>query len=198
MSVAACTILAPNNMPQKIIIGLFGPIASGKGEAKRYLQEKYGATEHRFSTMLRDLLTRMHVEHTRQNIQDVSTILRQRFGEDLLAKVLTEDVKNDNHDLIVIDGIRRMADIRYLQELPGFTLIAIDAEEKSRYERVIKRNENTGDSEKSFTDFQKEENAETELSIPEVMAQARVRFENNGSLPEFLERIDKLLSDLRR
>ncbi|MCX6795292.1 MAG: AAA family ATPase [Candidatus Falkowbacteria bacterium] len=183
---------------EKIIIGLVGPMASGKGEAKKYLQEKYGATEHRFSTMLRDLLDRMHVEQSRTNIQDISTILRQRFGEDLLAKVLTEDVKNDIHELIIIDGIRRNADIEYLEKLPGFTLVSIDADEKLRYERMIKRNENAGDGEKSFADFQKDSQAETELTIPGVMAHAKVHLQNNNSLEELRADVDKLLDNLRR
>lgn len=182
----------------KIIIGLVGPIASGKGEVKRYLQEKYGATEHRFSTMLRDVLDRMNIEQSRKNIQDISIILRQHFGEDLMAKVLTKDVEKDQHELIVIDGIRRMADIEYLQKLPGFTLVSINADEKVRYERTVKRNENNGDSEKSFTEFQKDAQAETELTIPGVMAQAKVNLENNSNLEDLYRHIDKVLTDLRR
>ncbi|MFZ4648007.1 MAG: AAA family ATPase [Patescibacteria group bacterium] len=185
-------------MTQKIIIGLVGPIASGKGEVKKYLQKNYGATEHRFSTMLRDVLDRMHVEQTRTNIQDISTMLRQRFGEDLMAKVLTEDVKNDDHDLIIIDGIRRMADIAYLTKLPGFSLVSIDADEKTRYERVISRNENAGDGGKSFADFQKDAQAETELTIPEVMATAQITIQNNGKIEDLHASVDKLLSNLRR
>ncbi len=183
---------------EKIIIGLVGPIASGKGETKKYLQKNYGATEHRFSTMLRDLLDRMHIEQSRENLQGISTILRQRFGEDLLAKVLTEDVKNDNQELIVIDGIRRMADIAYLKELSGFCLVSIDADEKTRYQRVVSRNENPGDGEKSFEDFQKDGRAETELTIPEVMEIAKITIKNDGEMEELHANIDKLLGSLRR
>jgi dephospho-CoA kinase len=182
----------------KLIIGLVGPIASGKGETKKYLQEKYGATEHRFSTMLRDVLNRMHIEISRKNLQDVSLIMRQQFGSDLLAKVLTEDVKNDNHELIVIDGIRRAVDIQYLKEIPGFNLVSIDANERLRYERVVSRNENAGDNEKSFAEFQKDTQAEAELAIPEVMATAKIQIENNGTFEDLYLNIDKLLSDLRR
>ena len=52
----------------KIILGFTGLIASGKGTAAKYFNEKYGATTYRFSTMLRDLLNRIHVEHSRDNI----------------------------------------------------------------------------------------------------------------------------------
>lgn len=183
---------------KKIIIGLVGPIASGKGVIKTYLQKEYGATEHRFSTMLRDVLDRMHIEQSRENMQTISTTLRQKFGEDLLAKVLTNDVSEDQHDLIVIDGIRRMADIQYLAALPNFILVAVSADEKIRYERVVKRNENPGDADKSFSDFQKDSRAETELTIPGVMSKAKITIENNGNLEELYNSIDKLVTNLRR
>ena len=80
---------------QKIIIGLVSKIAAGKGTVTKYLQDKYGASAYRFSTMLRDALNRLYVEINRKNMQKLSTILRQNFGEDLMAKVIAEDVKRD-------------------------------------------------------------------------------------------------------
>lgn len=182
----------------KLIIGLVGPIASGKGEIKKYLQEKYGATEHRFSTMLRDVLNRIHIETSRKNLQDTSLMLRQQFGGDLLAKVLTEDVKKDESQLIIIDGIRRFDDIHYLKDLAEFNLIAVVADEELRYQRVVSRNENAGDSEKSFAEFQQDNQAEAELEIPKVMAAAKIQIENNGTFEELYSNIDKLLANLRR
>lgn len=183
---------------EKLIIGLVGPIASGKGEIKKYLKEKYGATEHRFSTILRDVLDRLHIEKSRKNLQDVSLVLRQQFGSDLLAKVLTEDVEKDKSLLIIIDGIRRFDDIHHLKNLPEFNLISVNASEKLRYERVVSRNENTGDNKKSFIEFQQDAQAETELKIPEVMAAAKIEIENNGTFEELYANIDKLLANLRR
>jgi dephospho-CoA kinase len=90
----------------KIIIGLAGEIASGKDVTKKYLEINYGASCHRFSTILRDILNRLYLPIKRENMQDISTFLRQRFGEDLLAKIITEDVKNDPHEIVVVDGIR--------------------------------------------------------------------------------------------
>ena len=101
----------------KKIIGLVGKISSGKGTVAKYMEEKYNANTYRFSTILRDILKRLHSEINRKNLQDVSTALRQTLGEDILAKVMAEDVKKDDNDLIVVDGIRRMADIKYLKKL---------------------------------------------------------------------------------
>ena len=83
----------------KIILGLAGEISSGKGTITKYLTDKYGASSCRFSTMLRDILDRLYMEHSRENMQKLSTMLRQNFGEDVLAKVMSEDVKKDDNKI---------------------------------------------------------------------------------------------------
>lgn len=135
-------------MDKKIIIGLVGQISSGKGTVAKYIEEKYGAKTYRFSTMLRDVLNRMYIDINRNNMQEISTFFRQKFGEDLMAKVITEDVKKENNNLVIVDGVRRMADIKYLQELENFHLVRIAATPQKRYERLIQRHENTDDTKK--------------------------------------------------
>ena len=88
----------------KIILGLAGEMASGKGTVAKYAAEKYNAKTWRFSTMLRDVLDRLSLEQSRDNMQTLSTILRQNFGEELFARVMAEDVKKDTSEIIVEIG----------------------------------------------------------------------------------------------
>lgn len=182
----------------KMIIGLVGEIASGKDVTKKYLELTYGASCHRFSTILRDLLSRLYMPITRENMQNISMILRQQFGSDLLAKILTEDVKNDPREIIIIDGIRRFADITYLKNLPGFILVSIEVEAKTRYERLVKRNENADDSTKTYEQFLADGQKETELEIPAVMASANYKLDNNGSLKNLYNQIEKIIIALEK
>jgi len=105
------------------IIGLVGQIACGKEVVKKYLAEKYKAQDCKFSTSLRDILMRLDLPVSRENMQKMSTILRAGFGEDLLAKVIAADASKLKSEIVVMDGIRRMADIKYLKDLPNFYLI---------------------------------------------------------------------------
>lgn len=177
----------------KIIIGLVGEIASGKGTTAKYLEEKYDASSHRFSTPLRDILDRAHIEVNRKNMQDLSRILRENFGQNLLAKVIAEDAKNDQHEIVVVDGIRRPADIEYLQKLPEFKLVYVTADMKTRFERIIKRGENADDLNKTFEQFQKDHEVETELEIPNIGATAEIKIDNNGRIEDLYGQIDKIL-----
>ena len=183
---------------KKIIIGLVGEIASGKDVTKKYLEENYGASCHKFSAILRDVLKRLYVPITRENMQNISTNLREIFGEDLLAKIITEDVKNDIHEVIVIDGIRRQEDINYLKTLPGFVLVSLKVEAKTRYERLIQRRENADDATKTYEQFLADGQKETELKIPEVMALADYQLDNNGDFKNLYGQIEKMVIKLEK
>lgn len=183
------------NFMAKIILGLAGEMACGKGTAAKYLVQKYGAKSFRFSTMLRDILDRLYLEQSRENLQVLSTFLRQNFNEELFAKVITEDVKKDVGDIIIIDGIRRLADIKHLEQLPEFKLAYIETAIEKRYERVVKRGENTDDLKKTFEDFKKDHKRETELQIKDFKNHADFLINNDGLLEDLYNQIDKILNE---
>ena len=85
-----------------------------------------------FSQSLRDVLNRLYMDITRENMQKLSTILRQEFSQSILAKVVSQDAQNSQANLIVVDGIRRPKDIEYLEKLPNFILVSIEAEQEKR------------------------------------------------------------------
>jgi len=182
---------------KKIVIGLVGQIACGKGVVKKYLIEKYNASDYRFSTILRDVLDRLNIEVSRENLSSLSTSLRQSFGEGLLAEAMKEDVSNDEHKVIIIDGIRRMTDMEHLKTLGNFHLISVKVDDKIRYDRVVSRNENAGDADKTYEEFDQDQKAEPEKEIPEVMSKADFEVVNEGTLDELYEQIEKILAEIK-
>ncbi len=181
----------------KIIFGFTGLMASGKGTAAKYFETKYGASTYRFSTMLRDLLDRLHLEKNRDNLIKLSEMLRAGFGEDIMAKTIANDAKNDSNELVIIEGIRRPADISYLSKLPNFILVEIYADVETRYNRLILRRENEDDATKTFEQFIKDHDRSTEITIPEVAALAQEKIDNNGTDQGLYQKLDALLKKYR-
>jgi dephospho-CoA kinase len=179
----------------KIVLGITGEIASGKGTATKYLLEKYGASSHRFSTMLRDVAKRMHLEESRENLQKLSTLFRENFSDDLLSQVIFHDVDTDGGEIIVIDGVRRMPDIEYLKKLPGFKLVYVDTDMETRYERLTKRGENVDDVNKTFEEFKIDNEREAERKIKDLKQDANFVVDNNGSLEELYKQIDLIIKE---
>jgi dephospho-CoA kinase len=181
----------------KIILGFVGEIASGKGTACKYLQKKHNAGYHRFSSILRGILDRIYIEHSRESLQGVSTALRQAFGDDILAEVMAKEVKADPAEIVCVDGIRRHADIKELTKLPEFKLIHVTADEKIRYERIIKRTENIDDQNKTFEEFQADQKREAEITIYEVAKDADYKITNNGSFEDLEKQIEETLTKIK-
>ena len=150
----------------------------------------------RFSTPLRDVLDRLYLEQSRDNLQLISKILRENFGQDLLAKIITGDIEKIKNDLLVVDGIRRPDDIKYLRHLKNFLLVAVDTDIKIRFKRVRSRTQNTDDQGKSWEEFLEEEKGETELYIPELIKQADITINNNGQREEMFQQLDNLMKEI--
>ncbi len=181
----------------RIIIGIAGKIAAGKDTVANYLINQYGAQQLKFSKVLRDILQRIYQDISRENMQKISTILREGFGDDLLAKVIYNDILNSNEKMIVIDGVRRLPDIEILRSLPEFKLLFIDTDIENRYQRLIQRNENIDDRNKTFDDFQKEDQAEAEINIDKLKSIADYIIDNNGNIDNLYKQIDKIITELK-
>ncbi len=180
----------------KIIIGLVGRQGAGKGTVAEYLHSRYSAEIFRFSTVLTDILNRLAIEKTRENLIMLSETLRKKFGEDVLAYAIEKDTHTTTADRIVIDGIRRIEDLTVLEPLPQFKLVEIVTPEKTRFERITHRGEKSGEREMTYEKFSKQEQASTEIMIPSVAARAWKTIHNNGTQSELMSKIDDLMDEL--
>lgn len=179
----------------KLIIGITGEMGSGKGTIAKHVMLEHKGNVHKFSTMLRDVLDRLYLEQSRDNLQALSTMLRKNFGEDIMAKGMYHDAENDESELVVVDGVRRMSDITYLKELPHFKLVYIEADMQNRFERIVKRAENPGDAEKTFEDFKKAHDDESEIQIRDLKNYANYIINNDGTFPELYDKVNEIIKE---
>jgi len=178
------------------VIGISGPIAVGKTTVTNYLKEHYGGVSFRFSSMLRDMLDRIYLEQTRENMQVLSAFLRSTFGQDMMSNVMIKDIENATDPLIVVEGVRRPSDVTHLRNLPNFHLVGMNAEQQIRFERLAKRHENPDDFGKTFEEFQKDENREAEQEIQNIVAQSDFQIDNSGSLEDLTKQVEEVAASL--
>jgi dephospho-CoA kinase len=179
----------------KKIIGITGPMASGKGTIADYFIKNHGAVSYRFSSSLFDICNILGMNTDRNNLFRVSKILREEFGDDILAIALASKVAHSSDSLIIVDGIRRPADIYELSKFEGFKLIYLDAPIKLRYERMKLRGEKSDDATKTYEDFENDHKLETELLIPGLKSEADIVIDNSGSYDDLYIELEKLLKD---
>jgi dephospho-CoA kinase len=177
----------------KIILGLAGEMASGKGTVAEYLIKEKQGVSYRFSSILRDLSKRLYLDETRENLQTMSTAVREHFGQNILCKVIRQDVAKDETEVIIIDGVRRKQDVEELKNLKEFKLIYLEADLEKRFERIKNRGENSDDKGKTLEEFQKDHKREAEQEIKKLRDEADFIVDNNGSFTDLHKQIDNLL-----
>ncbi|MFH1236231.1 MAG: AAA family ATPase [Parcubacteria group bacterium] len=180
-----------------MIIGLTGPLAAGKGTIVKYLVENYQARQVRFSDPLRDIIHRLYKDQTRENMSHLATFLRSEFGGNILIDTVLEDIKKMDGSLFVLDGMRHIDEYRILSERHDFRMWAVDADMKTRYERIIKRGENASDTTLTYDRFQKQHELITEVHISELMAKAHEHIDNNGSFEDLYAQVEVLMKKLK-
>jgi dephospho-CoA kinase len=180
----------------KYIIGLVGQAGCGKGTVSDLLQSEYGAAYFRFSAILGDLLTRLHLEHGRDNFIKMSNTLRETFGEDVLSYAIEKDAVESSHEIVVLDGIRRPEDIVALEPLPFFKLVAIRVPAEIRYERMKGRGEKAGEQNLTWEAFLTQEQSPADRTVPFVMERAWKTIPNSGTREELEQNIRAMMSEL--
>lgn len=116
-----------------MILGLTGSICAGKDEVGKILEEN-GFIRLSLVEEIRAEARRRGIEITRKSLQDLGDELRKTRGGSVLAKhVMTSINSSDNY---VIESIRNPSEVKALQELKGFILVCVTADDMIRFERM--------------------------------------------------------------
>ena len=89
--------------------------------------------------MLAEELEKRGLEVNRWNMQNLGDELRGKDGPGALMKMLLE--KTETGKNYIFDSLRNAGEAEFLRNnAKGFVLIAVDAPQKLRFERILKRN----------------------------------------------------------
>jgi len=178
-----------------MILGITGPIASGKDAVANYLAKAYGFKKISTHKILEKEVKERGLEVTRENLRKVQAELRKKYGEDYLAKKILEKIKKKENFNYVVVSLRTPTDARVLKEKAKAKVILIDANPFVRYKRQKKRHRK-GYS-KTYQEFLHEDAIEKAMFDFHITKRyADYKIENNGSLEELKKAIDKLAKKL--
>ena len=183
-------------MDDKIIIGLVGETGSGKDTVANHIHKKYDITLRRFASPLKKTMRFFTDKASKADLAWLYSVLKERFGEDVLHKALRKEIRNLDRKIICINGLRMPRDEAFIRSFPHNYIIYVTADQKRRWERTVNRGEKSDDAQ-SFADFQAfEATAETEKAVPEIGARADYVIDNSGTLDELLSKADQVIDDI--
>ncbi|MBI4086862.1 AAA family ATPase [Candidatus Kaiserbacteria bacterium] len=182
-----------------MIIGITGTDGAGKGVVVDYLVEKHDFVHYPARQLWVDEINRRGLEVKRENMRIVANDLRRQHGNDYLITAYIARVKEGGVGNAIIESIRTIAEAETLKTNGGI-LLAVDADQHLRYERIVGR---ASESDRvTFEQFAAQEALEMNDPDPNgmqkaaVMAMADHTILNNGTLDELHTQIEKMLSTL--
>jgi len=184
---------------REIIIGLVGLPGAGKTTVANFL-EKHGFTCVTLSDFIKLEAQKNGVTRfTREILQDYGNRMRSLHGPAVLAVQALETIHTQKADRVVIDGIRNVYEVKYLQAQSHFTLVGVTAHLKIRYERIRKRKGKQWVG--TYEQFQMTENREehlgsikTGLRVSECFKKAAITIINEGTLTDLNKAVHRLIS----
>lgn len=136
-------------------INLIGRAGSGKSTIATFLAEEYGFEIYRPSDVIREFAKQKGITlKTRQDYVAIHKIIHDQDPDAIIQPVIDSD-----SPLLLVDGMRAPAYIEKLQKEVGLKVIALDATDQERYQRVVGRARD-GEHSQSLTDFLNNEAAD--------------------------------------
>ncbi len=182
-----------------IIIGLTGTLGAGKGTVVAYLTEK-GFAHYSARRFIETEITRRGLPINRDTMTEISNDLRRTHSPAYIIQELYREALAGGKNAI-IESIRTIGEIESLKAAGNFYLIAVDADQMVRFERITKRGSATDYI--SFEKFVADEKREytsadpTKQNLLGCIQKADFNVTNNGSIEELHKQIDTILATIQ-
>ncbi len=182
------------------IVGITGTIGAGKGTVVDYLKSHYNFTHFSARAYIAEEITRRGLPVNRDTLTEVSNDIRTLHHPGYILEELCKRAMQTGTD-VVLESIRTLGEIESLRKVsPDFLLLAITADQKKRYERILVRGSSTDHI--TFEKFVSDEDREmtntdpNKQNIAGCIAVAEYVIENDGSLEELHTKIDEIMGKM--
>jgi Dephospho-CoA kinase len=173
-----------------LIVALTGMPGAGKTTVANYLAQK-GIPLLIMGDVVREAAQNDGLEPTSGNLAKLMIRLREKNGPEAIAHLIANKIKTmKNEDkefaVVIVDGIRSMAEIEVLKRVGQVKLLAIHGSILTRYSHIRERARS--DVPSNINEFDKRDRVEMEVGISDAIALADETISNNDiSISELCE-----------
>ena len=135
---------------------------------------------------------RRNLEPSGDNLGKLMLELREKNGPGAIAELLTAPIRNSQAKVIIIDGVRSIAEIEVLKNVGSVKLLSIEATADTRYKFLSSRGRS--DDPATREKFEERDNRELGVGISESIAIADETISNSDvTLDELTELASKTI-----
>jgi dephospho-CoA kinase len=167
----------------KLIICLTGMPGAGKTTIAESLKSK-GFDKVTMGDAVRAEASRRKIEPTGVNLGKLMIELRDKNGPGAVAELIENDIKNSKSDVVLVDGVRSLAEVNILKKIGTVKVLAIHASGDTRYKFLTERGRSDAPSDRE--DFTKRDSREIGVGMSESIALADETISNNNMTIEEL------------
>jgi dCMP deaminase len=181
-----------------MIIGITGTLGAGKGTVVDFLQQR-GFKHYSVREFLIDEINKRGLPVNRDSMVLVANQLREMNSPSYIVEQLFEKAKSENSN-VIIESIRTPGEAEKINALGG-TLLAVDADPKLRYSRILARQSETDNI--SFNEFLEDEKREMFSSDPNKQNLSRCIqianyvLENNKDFQNIYKQVEEILEKIK-
>ena len=181
-----------------MLIGLTGRIYAGKGTIVKYFLDE-GFKHVTISDIVKKYVKKESLEINRENLQNIGNKLREEEGPGIWAKKAIEEI--DLSENYLLDGIRHPGEIEELKKIKNSYLIALDAPQNIRYQRMLEMKR--GIDSENWKDFVKTDERDYDegtllgFQVKICMRLADFMISNDSSLEDFHKKINEIYSQIK-
>lgn len=175
-----------------MIIGVIGPIASGKDKVSDIFEKKYGFKKIVMSDFLRTEAEREKIQvEGRYILLRIQAELRRKYGEDYLIKLALQKIRDNKWEKVVISGLRTPIDVLEAKRRLKARIILVDAKPEIRFQRQKKRGRRG--FAQNLEQFMHEESIDNAaLQFYKTVKMAQMKIDNNGTMKELEKKVNDL------
>ena len=176
------------------VIGFCGLPGSGKSTAINAIKDL--GTVITMGDVIRKEAQERNIELSDENLGTIAKQLREKGGDEIIAEKSVRFVKMQNTDVIFIDGIRSIPEVKVFRKYWKFPLIAIISSDDLRFKRISERSRS--DDSKTLSQIKERDKREIGFGLKEVILEANYKLENNSTIASLEQKTRELILDIIR
>ena len=183
-----------------MIIGITGTLGAGKGTVVKYLVENQGFKHMSARAFFQEQMEKEGIPVNRDTMIEFANSLRAKYGGDYVFRELFKKAEAVGGD-VVIESLRTVGEAKALKENEGALLLAVDADQQLRYERIHGRGSPL--DQVTFEKFVEQENTEMrsddehKQNIAAVMDLADHTIYNDNNTEALFREVEAFLENAR-